>query len=83
MGGMSLTPEGLRDMKVARLSALPTGSLLTPKEIPLALISSRGRVESRVSAAGKIKSVIPSGIEPATVQLIAMPQPDAPLRSPR
>jgi len=42
MEGMSLTPEGLRDIKVARLSALPTGRLLIPKEIPLALISVRG-----------------------------------------
>ena len=60
-----------RQMKVVRLSAPRTGRLYL-QEIFLVLISVRGH-----SAAGKIKSMEnlndppPSGIEPATLRLVA------------
>jgi len=60
-----------RYMKVVRLSAPRTGGLYPPGNI-LLLISVRGWVDPRdYSAAGRIMSVTPSGIEPATSQIVA------------
>jgi hypothetical protein len=58
-------------MKVVRLSALLTGRLY-PQEISLVLISIEGRVDHQdYTVTERIKSVTPSGIEPATFQFAA------------
>ena len=66
-------PEFLdnRHMKVVRLSALRTGRLY-PQEILLVPISVRGWVDTRaIVRAGRIMSIILSGIEPATSRFVA------------
>jgi hypothetical protein len=64
-----------RHMKVVRLSALRTGCLCPPQEIFLVLISVRGWVNLRpimqLEGLSVKNPMAPSGIEPATFQLVA------------
>ena len=63
--------QGYRHKNVVSLSALRPGQLYSlPKEIFLVLISVRGRVDIVRPEGWKIP-MTPSGIEPATVQLVA------------